>query len=72
MLKLIADIATANIIGTYVLAALHPERQRPFHWANAIGCVPLIAVEAMAGVGQAVVLSAMFGAAGWLGVWRTR
>lgn len=44
-----------------------------FHWSNALGCFPIIAVEVLTGAWPALILTAAFGVIGWLGVrasWR--
>jgi len=56
------------ILGGYAWA-VRTQRQRPFHWANAIGCVPLLIAEVGAGLWQVVAITGTFGALGWLGVW---
>lgn len=63
----LAYLADAVILVTYFLTT----KSRPvrwFHWANAIGCVPIIATEVIASAWPPLVLTAAFGAIGWMGV----
>lgn len=67
MIAALAYAADAAVLGAYALTA----RGRPvrwFHWANAIGCFPIIASEIVVGAWPALILTAAFGAVGWLGV----
>jgi hypothetical protein len=70
-LSALAYTADAVILGTYFVMARW-NRPRAFHWANALGCFPLLVVEIRAALYEPLVLTAAFGAIGWLGVWRTR
>lgn len=70
-LKLLGYIADVWILGSYAVMS-SSGKVRPFHWANAVGCVPLVTAEALAGLWQVVILTGTFGVLGWLGVWRTR
>lgn len=65
MLANLGWAATAWVLGTYALMA-RTGRARPFHLANALGCIPLIALNVTAGVWPAVVLNVTFGMLGWL------
>lgn len=67
MLDVLAYLADAWILGTYLYAATRG-RQRPFHWANAIGCLPILAVEVVASAWPAFVLTLAFGFIGCVGV----
>ena len=58
-------VAVSWVLGTYALMA-RTGRARPFHWANALGCFPLIVLNASAGLWFAVVLNGTFGVLGWL------
>jgi len=71
VLAALGYLADVWILGTYALLARYG-RTRPFHWANAIGCIPLLAAEGLAGLWQVMVLTGTFGVIGWLGVWKTR
>lgn len=67
MLDLIAFVTDAVILTTYFLMA----RGRPalwFHWANALGCIPLLVVEATSHAWPVMPLTAAFGLIGWAGV----
>lgn len=64
MLGSLGWAATAWVLVTYAVMA-RTGRERPFHWANALGCVPLIALNVLAGVWPAVVLNVTFGLLGW-------
>ena len=61
-------IADVWILGTYALLS-RTGKARPFHWANAVGCFPLLLAEYYAGLWQVMVLTGTFGALGWLGLW---
>lgn len=64
----LAYMADAIILFTYFAAALKRLPLRWFHWANALGCIPIIITEAAVGAWPALILTAAFGAAGWCGV----
>ena len=70
LLDLTGYAADAAILGTYALIARRPGLVRWFHWANAIGAVPVCAVELASTPvpWAAFVLTASFGAIGWIGV----
>lgn len=59
------------ILTTYAVLS-RTGRARPFHLANALGCVPVLITEAIGGVGPAMLLTGAFGALGWFGLWSTR
>lgn len=61
-----ADVALA---ASYAIA-VRTGWQRPFHWANALGAIPLVLAEARGHVWPAVITSGMFGVLGWVGVLR--
>lgn len=63
--SLVGWAAVAWVLGTYAIMA-RTGRDRPFHWANALGCFPLIILNAGAGLWFAVVLNATFGVLGWV------
>lgn len=67
VLSLVALAANVWILATYALLA-RTGRERPFHWANAIGCLPLLAVELVTGAWSIVPLSLTFGVLGLVGV----
>lgn len=62
-------IATVWILTTYAVL-VRCSNPRPFHWANAVGCVPLIVGEIAVGAGPPLVLTTAFGVVGWVGVLR--
>jgi len=64
----VADVA---ILGTYLLLS-RTGRARPFHAANAIGCLPIIAIEVITGAWPALVLTASFGLIGVTGLLSSR
>ena len=70
----VALFANAVIIACYFNLATDPskESRRSFHWANALGCFPVLAVEFMTGAWSVVPLTACFGIIGWIGVFRGR
>lgn len=70
-MTILGYIADAWILGTYALLA-RTGRERPFHWANAIGCAPIIVLEVQAGAYVPLVLTSVFGAIGWFGVLRNK
>lgn len=67
MLTALGYVVDAWILGTYWLLA-RTGRARPFHLANALGCLPVIALELHEGAGVPLVLTAAFGALGWAGL----
>lgn len=70
ILTAVAYLADAVILGSYGFLA-RTGRSRPFHWANAVGCVPLLAVEVVAHAWPPLVLTAAFGAIGLAGLVRS-
>lgn len=72
MIRLLGYLADVWILGTYAVMTARPQHARSFHWANAIGCVPLLVAEVNAGLWQVVAITGTFGVLGWFGVWRTR
>lgn len=66
-LTALAYLADVAVLGTYAMVA-RGGSVRPFHWANALGCFPIIGVEIVAGAWPPLVLTATFGALGWVGV----
>lgn len=69
VVTLVGYCADLWIVATYLLLA-RTGRERPFHWANAVGCVPIIATEVAVGAWVPLVLTVAFGAFGWIGVLR--
>lgn len=64
-------VATAWILIAYFVLA-RTGRQQPFHWANAVGSVPIIVGEVAVGAYVPLVLTVTFGALGWVGVFSHR
>lgn len=69
MLTAFAYIADVWILATYA-ATVRGGHVRPFHWANAIGSIPILAVETIGRVWPAFILTFTFGLIGWIGVLR--
>lgn len=67
VIALAAYVADAAILATYAATA-RGRNVRLFHWANGIGCAPIIATEVAAQAWPALILTAAFGAIGWAGV----
>lgn len=66
ILSVLAYIADAAILGTYAwLSRKGPSR--PFHIANALGAIPLLAVEVTAHAWPVLPVTASFGLVGWYG-----
>ena len=58
---------TVMVLSTYALSAL-TGNALPFHWANALGGIPLIAVQIRGRVFQPMVVTAAFTIIGWVGI----
>lgn len=71
MIALLGYVADVLILGTYALLS-QTGKVRPLHWANALGCFPLLYLEINARLWPVVIITGMFGVLGWFGVWRTR
>lgn len=71
MITALGYLADACVLATYFFLA-RTGRPRAFHWANAIGCVPIIIGEVALGAYVPLVLTVTFGVLGWFGVWTTR
>lgn len=69
LLELFGYVADVWILGTYALM-VSGKPQRWFHWANAIGCAPLVIAEIGAGLWQVVAITGTFAVLGWMGVLR--
>jgi hypothetical protein len=70
VVTILGFMADAWILSTYALLA-HKKIAKPFHWANAIGCFPLIVGEIVVHAWPPLVLTVSFGALGWVGVLQT-
>lgn len=66
-LNLVAYVSDAFVLGTYALLA-RTGRALPFHWANALGAVPLLVVEVTTEAWPVVPLTLTFCVLGWVGV----
>lgn len=71
MIFLLAYLADVAICFTYLRLA-RTERARPFHWANAVGCVPIIVTELLLHAYAPLILTAFFGAVGIVGLTRIK
>jgi hypothetical protein len=71
MVTALGYLADAWILGTYLVLA-RTGRARPFHAANALGCLPILAGEIATGAFVPMVLTVVFGVVGWLGVLKRR
>lgn len=71
LLTLLGYIADAAILGTYAVLS-HTGKPRAFHWANALGGVPLVIAEVYVQLWQVLVLTGTFTLLGWYGLWTTR
>jgi hypothetical protein len=71
IVEALAYVADVWVIGTYV-AMVAGRSVRAFHWANAVGAIPIAVTEVAVGAWQALVLTMAFGIAGAIGVWQTR
>lgn len=69
MIAFAAYVASALIVVAYLRLA-STGASRAFHWANALGCMPIHVSEAATHARPAMVLTSFFGAAGWYGVLR--
>ena len=67
MIQLAGYIADAWVILAYGYLARTSE-VRPFHYANAVGCFPVMGTEIVVGAWVPLVLTAFFGALGWYGL----
>lgn len=71
MLLALGIVADVFILSTYALLSF-TGNARAFHWANALGCVPLLVAEVRVGLWQVVVITGTFGVLGWVGVWTAK
>lgn len=71
MIFILAYIADVAIVAAYLYFA-RTGRARPFHWANALGCLPVIATEIVAHAFPPLILTAFFGLGGWYGIVKRR
>lgn len=75
MIDAVAYGASVAIAVTYLAVIARRVPIVAFHWANALGCFPIIASEIADGAGPPLILTVLFGLAGWLGVlgwWKLR
>ena len=64
-LEYISDVA---VLATYALL-VRRNKPLPFHWANALGGLPLIIAEVHARLWQVLVLTGTFTVLGWVGLY---
>lgn len=67
LLEFVAYLADAWILAAYARSVIRQDA-RPFHWANAVGCLPIIGVEVITEAWPALVLTAFFGVIGIAGL----
>ena len=67
LLLIASYVASLAVISTYLGLALGWSALR-FHWANAIGCVPIIAFSVSVGAYPSAVLSLFFGLVGLVAI----
>lgn len=67
LLQIIVLVADFAILGTYARVSVG-RSVRPFHWANAIGAVPVVALEVLTGAWAVIPLTATFGLLGVTGL----
>lgn len=70
-LSVLAYCADAAVLATYWHLA-RTGSARPFHWANAIGFVPLAVVEIVGHIYPPLILTVAFGVIGIAGLIQTR
>lgn len=69
ILNAVAYLADVAILAAYAYLA-RTGRPRPFHWANALGAIPLLGVEIATGALPVIPLTLTFGVLGALGLFR--
>lgn len=67
MLSWLAWASTVAVLSTYAYLA-RTGRPLAFHWANALGCWPVMFIEINTGAWQPLALTATFGALGFVGI----
>jgi hypothetical protein len=72
LISILAYVADAGILGSYAWCSRWPQRLRWFHAANAVGFLPLVAVETAQRAWPVLPLTLTFGVAGAYGWWHTR
>ncbi len=69
LLDIVAYAASIWIVVVYfLLAHKGPQFARRFHWANALGAIPVLATEVIAHAYPPMVLTVSFGTIGFLGL----
>lgn len=68
MIAAIALVASVIIVAGYFRLSVQ-RKPRMFHWANAVGCVPIIIQNYQARVWAALLLTTFFGVIGWMGLY---
>lgn len=69
IITILAYLADAAILGTYALM-VQGHSQRWFHWANALGGPPLLAVEIVTKAWPVLPITAVFSTLAWVGIAR--
>lgn len=72
ILSILGYLADAAILGAYFWMTRWPQRAIWFHWANAVGCIPLVGIEIVTHAWPVLPLTATFGVLGAYGVRRQR
>jgi hypothetical protein len=73
-LQLLGYVSDVWVLSTYFWLA-HRSKTLPFHWANALGAVPLLVAEYQLGAWQVIPLTGTFCLLGWFGLakaWRAK
>lgn len=71
ILDLLAYAASASVLVAYWFMA-RGGSVVPFHWANALGSIPIFAVGLRTGAYPTLVLTGAFGVLGWVGLWKEK
>lgn len=61
ILTILAWAATASVLFTYAWSVRHPDKAAAFHWANALGFLPLAALNATLHAWPSVAINFGFG-----------
>jgi hypothetical protein len=71
MITALGFVADAWVIVAYAYL-VRTMRVRPFHWANAVGCLPILGTEIVVRAWAPLILTVFFGALGWYGLIKGR
>lgn len=69
-MTVLSYLASACIIGAYIWSVKNPKRAFFFHLANALGGIPLLITEYVAGAYAVMPVTAAFTLVGWWGIAR--